>query len=134
MRGERWYTVAVLAKGQGDYGSDWKTVFDGTCRKEDVDSAVAVLLEDYEPNEIRVFQGRNLGRLVTPKRNTKSKGRLSKSSFFPGSDLSDERRQEILDWVDGLSEEDWGKLRDLQQDTRDAAEFDTVVEYEQRPE
>ena len=48
------------------------------------------------------------------------------SSFFWDSRLSNERKQEIIDWVAGLPDHDALKLQDLIDDVREEAHFNAA--------
>ena len=45
------------------------------------------------------------------------------SSFHWNSRLSDQRKQELIDWVASLSDDEAGMLEDLLQDVRDDEQF-----------
>lgn len=53
------------------------------------------------------------------------------SSFFWDSSLSEERKNEILEWVKSLSDEDAAKLEDLIRDVREDEEYNTASRYDE---
>ncbi len=50
-----------------------------------------------------------------------------RSSFYWNSKLLDDRKDKIIEWVNGLSDSDADLLEDLLQDTRDDQEFEGDV-------
>lgn len=52
------------------------------------------------------------------------------SSFFWRSELTSKRKQEIINWVNSLSEHDQDLLQDLLQDIQDETMWDTRCEIE----
>lgn len=47
------------------------------------------------------------------------------SSFFWDSELSELRREEIGEWIQSLSEENYKKLKDIVKDVRDEIRWET---------
>lgn len=59
----RTYTISMrVEKGTGDYGSDFRTIFDGKSSKDNVVSAARALRE--AGNEVLVFCGKDTGKLT----------------------------------------------------------------------
>jgi hypothetical protein len=54
------------------------------------------------------------------------------SWFYWDSNLSEDRKTQIVKWVNGLNEEEQSMLRDIIDDSRADAEFDTREELDLR--